>query len=171
MAERMPWERQENETATAYEHFKAFLAAGPTRDMLSVYRQRTGRHQAAKPSGHWHQWVYGNNWRERADAYDAHIQEQVFSELIEEQTAQTKRELEEFRKANETLGKGLAYQAVRAMKLLNKFLDEKAELKTTDDARHMSTLMSNAIRYAPELWAKAIGIPELEAMLERQEDA
>lgn len=46
---------------------------GPQRSLYEAYRQETGRKEARQPSGQWNQMYARNEWKARAEAYDAHL--------------------------------------------------------------------------------------------------
>src|SRR5215204_7808605 len=93
------WDRLENEPERAYRAFEAFLALpGNERTLLAAYRQHVGNPDAVKPSDTWSRWSSQFAWRERAAAYDAHIDrlreksmEKVIQQEAEEQAGQAER--------------------------------------------------------------------------------
>jgi hypothetical protein len=66
------WDRQPGESEVAYKAFRAFRDAGADRSMIDVYRQETGRKQAADPSGQWAGWAKAHDWKGRARDWDNH---------------------------------------------------------------------------------------------------
>jgi hypothetical protein len=93
------WERLENEPERAYRAFESYrsLPSGE-RTLIEAYRQHVGKRSAAKPSDTWSRWSCEFAWRERAAAYDAHIDrmreksmEKVIQQEAEEQARQAVR--------------------------------------------------------------------------------
>ena len=78
------WDRLENEPERAYLAFEAFLAL-PSRErtLLKAYRVHVGNPHAAKPSDTWSGWSSHFAWRERAHAYDRHL-ERLRAKAVEE---------------------------------------------------------------------------------------
>src|SRR5687767_8719206 len=75
--ERFAWQRQDGETATAFAAFVAFRDGGPVRTLAGAYRLGSGRRQARSASGCWVNWYRRWNWRLRAEAWDAHLEQQL----------------------------------------------------------------------------------------------
>lgn len=73
MDERKQWERQEGETAKAFEAFCAYrdlpTAERSLRNAWAKYRQQTGNKSVTMP-GRFGDWSSGNRWVDRAAAYD-----------------------------------------------------------------------------------------------------
>jgi hypothetical protein len=93
------WDRLENEPERAYRAFEAYrnLPSGE-RTLIEAYRQHVDNPHAAKPSDTWSRWFSEFAWRERAAAYDAHIdrlreesREKVIQQEAEEQARQVER--------------------------------------------------------------------------------
>jgi hypothetical protein len=93
------WDRLENEPERAYRAFESYrnLPSGE-RTLIEAYRQHVGNPHAAKPSDTWSRWSSEFAWRERAAAYDAHIDrlreksiEKVIQQEAEEQARQVER--------------------------------------------------------------------------------
>ncbi|MDQ4064198.1 MAG: hypothetical protein M3122_10060, partial [Actinomycetota bacterium] len=83
----------------AYRAFECYrnLPSGE-RTLIAAYRQYVGNLDAAKPSDTWSRWSSQFAWRERAAAYDAHIDllreksiERVIQQQAEEQARQAER--------------------------------------------------------------------------------
>ena len=70
------WTRQSGETKRAYACFCAYRDLGPSRTLLAAYRQKTGKKTAKQSSGHWNAWYRKHEWKQRAEAYDAHLDHQ-----------------------------------------------------------------------------------------------
>ena len=69
------WTRQEGETATAYAAFCTYRDLGPRRSLAKAYGHQKGTKRAQQASGHWKRWYRTKNWKNRAEAYDAHLDE------------------------------------------------------------------------------------------------
>lgn len=67
------WERQVSETASAFDAFTHYRDLGPKRSLVGAYRHKTGRSEARQPPGSWKTWYADNLWKERAEAYDRHL--------------------------------------------------------------------------------------------------
>ena len=77
------WDRLENEPERAYRAFESFLTlASDTRTVIAAYRRHVGNPAAIKPSDTWARWSSEFAWRERAAAYDDHL-ESVWREAYE----------------------------------------------------------------------------------------
>src|SRR5918995_3390235 len=99
--ERELWDRLENEPERAYRAFKSYrnLPSGE-RTLIEAYRQHVGNPDAAKPSDTWSRWSSEFAWRERAAAYDAHIdrlREKCMEEVIQQEAEEQARQLERMR--------------------------------------------------------------------------
>lgn len=112
------WERQIGETTTAYAAFCAFRDAGSKRSLRTAYRQRTGKEQA-KASGQWTGWYERHDWRERAEAYDASVEQKQRAEREQSQSAQ----LEQFRERQRNLSIMTHSVAVRMANRIMRTLD------------------------------------------------
>jgi hypothetical protein len=120
----LPYERQPGESAKAYAAFVIFRNLGPERSVLKAYRQKTGKEQAKQAAGLWNSWATDHHWHKRADAWDAHLDE-------------------ENRKAQEQARRGMAERhATMAMGLQRKALErlqkmEAQELAASDVLRYL----------------------------------
>jgi hypothetical protein len=75
-----PGARLPGEPAAAWAAFCAYRDMGLTRSIRAAYRQRHGNEEApatGQPSGHWNAWARDWRWRQRAEAYDAHLDRQA----------------------------------------------------------------------------------------------
>ncbi len=74
------WTRRPGETSTAYAAFCTYRDLGPTRTLLAAYQQgggpKRGPKGAQETSGHWKRWHRRHEWRSRAEAYDAYLDEE-----------------------------------------------------------------------------------------------
>lgn len=77
--EAKPWERQENESAQAYEAFIAYLNQGADRSIRAV-GQTLGKSRALVE-----RWSAAYRWVARAKAYDAELQRQAYEAAVKEQ--------------------------------------------------------------------------------------
>ena len=69
-----PWERQKGETEKQFAGFCAYRDAGSGRQIAAVYRQVYSKPNAKQAAGFFSKWAIGNNWDERAAAYDDHME-------------------------------------------------------------------------------------------------
>jgi hypothetical protein len=95
------WDRLENEPERAYRAFESYrsLPSGE-RTLIAAYRQHVGNPQAVKPSDTWSRWSREFAWRERAGAYDAHIdrlREKSMEKVIQQQAEEQARQAERMR--------------------------------------------------------------------------
>ncbi len=68
------WDRLENEPERAYRAFESYRnLPSAERTVIAAYRHHTGNPDAVKPSDTYSGWSRQFAWRERAAAYDAHI--------------------------------------------------------------------------------------------------
>ena len=74
------WTRRPGETRAAYAAFCTYRDLGPRRSLLAAYQQGGGHKKGTKgaqqTSGHWKRWYRGHEWRSRAEAYDAWLDEE-----------------------------------------------------------------------------------------------
>jgi hypothetical protein len=95
------WDRLENEPEGAYRAFEAYRhLPSAERTLIEAYRQHVGNPDAAKPSDTWSRWSSAFAWRERAAAYDAHldgIRERSIEKAIEAEAERQAREAERTR--------------------------------------------------------------------------
>lgn len=82
MPERHPWERQEGETAKAFEAFELFRRLGPDRTVQAAWeqywnrpgnRRKAGGKQAGPAHGYFRAWSSRHRWHERAVAWDEEV--------------------------------------------------------------------------------------------------
>ena len=95
------WDRLENEPERAYRAFEVYRNfPSAERTLIKAYRQHVGNPEASKPSDTWSRWSSAFAWRERAAAYDAHldrIRERSIEKAIEEEAERQAREAEQTR--------------------------------------------------------------------------
>src|SRR5919107_2990377 len=95
------WDRLENEPERAHRAFECYRTLpSAQRTLIEAYRQHVGNPHAAKPSDTWSRWSRDFAWRERAAAYDAHIdrlREKSMEKVIQQQAEEQARQLERMR--------------------------------------------------------------------------
>jgi len=95
------WDRLENEPERAYRAFEAYRhLPSAERTLIEAYRGHVGNPDAAKPSDTWSRWSSEFAWRERAAAYDAHIdrlREKSMEKVIQQEAEEQARQLEMMR--------------------------------------------------------------------------
>src|SRR5215218_8036992 len=95
------WDRLENEPERAHRAFECFLRLpSGERTLLGAYRQHVGNPDAVKPSDTWSRWSSEFAWRERAAAYDDHIdrlREKTMEKVIQQQAEEQARQAERMR--------------------------------------------------------------------------
>lgn len=155
-----PWERLPDETPRAYECFKAYLDAGPSRQVKEVYRLETGRTKARAVAGVWNGWISRYNWQERVRAYDAYCDRKAHEAAIESRKKEHADKLEQFRKAHEQFGMGGMDVSLRALKLLSEFLKSEVKITTLADAERVGRLI-NLSAASSQAWADALGVRTL----------
>jgi hypothetical protein len=92
------WDRLENEPERAYRAFEYYrnLPSGE-RTLIEAYRQHVGNPEAVKPSDTFSRWSRQFAWRERAAAYDAHIdrlREESKEKAIQQEAEERARQVE-----------------------------------------------------------------------------
>ncbi len=80
-----PWDRQEGETAKAFEAFECYRMLGPDRTLQAAWeryytrpgrrreRRGKGKEEASQFPGYWGKWARAWQWRERAAAWDEEV--------------------------------------------------------------------------------------------------
>ncbi len=69
------WDRQEGETPKAFAAFVVFRDQGPSRSLDAAYREARGQRSGNKRApGTWTDWYTRYRWKQRAEAYDAHLE-------------------------------------------------------------------------------------------------
>jgi hypothetical protein len=96
------WHRLQNEPETAFRAFECFLTLprDATRTVVAAYRRHTGNAVALKPSDTWTRWSRDFAWRERAAAYDDHLENmrrEAYERVIEEEAERQAREIKKIR--------------------------------------------------------------------------
>jgi hypothetical protein len=95
------WDRLEPETDRAFEAFRTFLSLPSSdRTLVAAYRRFVGNPNASKVSDAWNEWARRYAWKERARAYDAHIDQirrNAMEKAVEEEAAEQARQAERAR--------------------------------------------------------------------------
>jgi hypothetical protein len=95
------WDRLENEPERAYQAFVSYLnLTSRQRTLLQAYRHHVGNPDVMKPSDTFSGWARRFAWRERAAAYDDHLESmrrEAHERVIEEEAKRQARELEKTR--------------------------------------------------------------------------
>jgi hypothetical protein len=95
------WDRLENEPERAYRAFESYRnLPSAERTLIEAYRRHVGNPDAAKPSDTWSRWSSEFAWRERAAAYDAHIdrlREKSMEKVIQQEAEERARQGERMR--------------------------------------------------------------------------
>ena len=90
------WDRLDSEPERAFRAFECYrnLPSGE-RTLIAAYRQHVGNPDAVKPSDTWSGWSSEFAWRERAAAYDDHLESlrrEAYERVIEEEAERQARE-------------------------------------------------------------------------------
>lgn len=166
-----PWDRQPGESHKAYAAFEFVYKNWPRQNVAEAYREFYGKPDAKKPSGRWYQWVRDYHWNERLEAYDQWRQEEKQRAQMEAAGEAYQAELETYRRMHEQAGKA----AFNAVVVCNRILQAAATEMVNDPEKHpktytelsqLSTVIGNFMRYAPDVWAAALGIPDIQAQIE-----
>lgn len=77
------WERQEGETAKAFQAFCCYRDLGPKRTLPAAYAAYKGRgiggKAAKRAPGFFERWGSQHNWVERAEAFDKHMHDEALA--------------------------------------------------------------------------------------------
>ena len=114
------WERQPNETNPAWAAFQIYRNLLPAdRTLLQAYRTAKGQEKGGV-CGTWRRWFEQNNWRDRAEGYDRHVDEKMRLELEGQRI--------EAQKETADLGRMLrqkAYNSLRVLTPISQSIGEK----------------------------------------------
>jgi hypothetical protein len=94
------WDRLENESERAYRAFEVFLRLPSSERTLTAAYQHHVSNPDARPSDTWSRWSNEFAWRERAAAYDDHLESlrrEAHEQVIKEEAARQAREVEKVR--------------------------------------------------------------------------
>jgi len=84
MAEQVnSWDRQADERDKPWAAFVVFRDMGKDRNLLQAYRDTYGRQNAKKAPGWYAAWAKKHDWRRRAAAWDAHL-DQIAQDGVED---------------------------------------------------------------------------------------
>ena len=109
-----PWEQQPGESNRWYARFERFRLAGPSRSLLGAVntaRQESGKRSTRSVSQAWAKAARQWRWRERAEAWDAHVRRQA--------RADHARQIEEMNQRQVQEARGLQCAAIGRLKSLN----------------------------------------------------
>lgn len=128
-----PWERQENESAPAFEAFRIYLSQGSERSVRSVAQK------CNKSISLIARWSTACKWVERARAYDAELQRQAYAEAVKANRKMASRHI--------SLAQAVQTKAVEALKNLD---------ASTLDARDIVAMMREATKLERETRASIL---------------
>lgn len=118
-----PWERQEGESAKAYEAFMVYLKLGEGRSQQAVGKELSKSRQLIG------RWSATYRWVERVAAYDADVQRKAHAAAVKKARKMSERHIS------------------IALKLQEKALEALAEMKPEDiDARVLVTMLREATK-------------------------
>jgi len=163
--DRLPWERQASESGGAWAAFTRYRDMLPgERSLITAYRQETGRNQASQPSGQWTGWYQSNQWKHRAEAYDAH-KDRIAREASEREHITA---LTNFRDRQRRLSAAATEAAITLLQLANKRLKEPDLEKDIKVGALPSFVRAAALAAsaATAAEAEALGIDELVKQLD-----
>ena len=120
MAEIQPWERQENESAKAYEAFSIYRDMGASRSLAKVGQE------VCKSKKMMEKWSKAHNWVERAEQWDREQDRILQKQQIED--------IKEMRKRHANLGMALVMKAATALSRI-----PVDEIKAQDISRMVET--------------------------------
>ncbi len=163
------WTRSDDETAKSYAAFCLYRDLGSGRSLDAAFAQAKGCQKGVKRvSGFWQRWSRDNAWKNRAEAYDAHL------ELLarREREAAFMKDLEAMRQRQKTLSLATFSAAIG---LLQK---AKARLEALDAADIDPGKLPAYFRAAAAVAematnaeAVALGLHELMSLLDAPRDA
>ena len=148
------WDRQAGETSKAYHYFVQYRDYGPERSLLKVSRNCTVTESRLKQlSDEW-------NWPERADQWDAYVQQIADRALLTEAAKRGRKRVAAFEKllstAEEALGvidleKANLGQAAAAMKAASDGLRTEDNLATQIVTMELQDVRAVLSRLPPEI--------------------
>lgn len=160
------WTRRDDETSRSFECFCVYRDLGPSRSLAEAYRQETGKKQARQPSGTWTGWYAANDWKKRAEAYDAFLEESV----RKEREAEYLRKLEAYRKRQQDMAIKVATSAMNLLEKTNKRLGEmEAEDITPEKLPAYYRAVAAIADSASNAEATALGVHELIYLLDARD--
>ena len=157
------WDRLPGESARAYACFARYRDAGPSRSLAAAYRQETGKKQAGNPTGQWTGWYAAHDWKDRATAYDAHLELQA----RQEREAEHLREIEAFRDRQRRMATDTLESTLLLLERANERLDalDPADISAAALPSYFRAAVSIAAA-ATDAEASALAVTELLALLE-----
>ena len=105
MPEHHPWERQQRETAKAFEAFEGYRMLGPDRSLQAAWekhytrpgrlreRTRRGRKEAGLVVGHFRRWYKRWQWEARARAWDEEVAQLARDQELKARVAEQEEDL------------------------------------------------------------------------------
>ena len=171
-----PWEQQAGEGARAFEAFCAFRDAGPARTVTAAYRQRSGKDKAKQASGEWNGWAEQQHWRERATAWDAHLDEIARKAAEAEHAQKLKEYRERATKFGETGAKVALGLFLAVGQRLMSMTDPKVASKETVADIPLGSLpaflraAAAVAQISLAVEAESLGVRELESLLVSDKD-
>jgi hypothetical protein len=162
-----PWQRQDAETARAYAAFLRYRDMGPGRTLADAYRQASGKGKASAPSGQWTGWYAAHRWRERAEAWDAHLA--ILAQREREQ--EHLRQLDAYRARQRRLARRNAEAALLLLKRAVERLNTLATEELTPALLPAFVRAAAAVaEQATNAEAQALAVAELLTLLEKDTD-
>lgn len=157
------WDRLEEESIKAYEAFCAYRDMGSSRGVLKAYRLKTGKNEANTISGQWLGWYDKFDWKERARAYDVHLEKQA--RKVKE--AEYQKKIQKFQESIGTLQDVALKAAVsvlqKGVEALNKLDTDKIEPQMIPAYLRAAAAVAES---ATNAQAQNLAITELMAVLE-----
>lgn len=124
----LAWERRDGESTVAFTAFTIFRDLGPSRSLLKAYnahRKAKEKRSVHRASGQWNQWAVYHKWRDRAEAYDAHLEREARKDREREHSERMQQHRDRQRE--------LAIQTIDAsIELLKKASEKLAKLSAKD---------------------------------------
>lgn len=161
--DKKPWERLANESAEAYEAFKAVLDAGPYRSRLKVYQEFANKPDATQSSGAWNNWAREYSWVDRCRSWDEEQDRILFEAKLKIAKESQIKALEEFRAAHLQTARLAFENSRRILFLIEGFLLEQeakgSSISSWEDALRAARVASNV--EASANWADALSVSKL----------
>ena len=152
------WTRRDGETAKAYSAFCLYRDMGSGRSLDAAYCLAQGLQKGSKRvSGYWQRWYHDFEWKTRAEAYDAHLDD-----------VKRRAEAQRWRERGEALVEE-QYQLARAMvkkvqqmlqfPLVKQTVESENGPVTVEPARWTFNSAARLAKVATELGRLAAGLP------------
>ena len=156
MAEHL-WERQEGETAKAYEAFEGYRMLGPDRTLQAAWekyytrpgtlreRTRKGRKEAGEVVGHFRRWYKRWRWTERAVAWDGEVAALARDQELDRELKAKLEEQEEDRRQRQLMQEEARAARAVGRRLLRRLLQgieagELEQMKAADLLPHLQKI-------------------------------